>query len=158
MLKKDTIFDFMINVMVIFAVAVISICVFTFCFGADAKDVSPIFALGEKGIPLSTIIQFLVMSFIITILRWIFFTDKLIKTSSLTFRIIFMFIAVIIAIAILTAAFQWFPVNMAKPWIMFFICFAISATVSIIISHLKEKKDNEKLQEALELLKQEDLL
>lgn len=158
MLKKDTIFDFMINVMVIFAVAVISICVFTFCFGADAKDVSPIFALGEKGIPLSTIIQFLVMSFIITILRWIFFTDKLIKTSSLTFRIVFMFIAVIIAIAILAATFQWFPVNMAKPWIMFFICFAISATVSIIISNLKEKKDNEKLQEALELLKQEDLL
>lgn len=158
MIKKDTIFDFMINVMVIFAVSVISICFFTFCFGEDAKGVSPIFALGERGIPLSTIIQFLVMSFMITILRWIFFTDKLIKTSSLTVRIVFMFITVIITIAVLAAVFQWFPLNMVKPWIMFFICFTICATVSVIISNLKERKDNEKLQEALELLKQEDLL
>ncbi len=158
MIKKNTIFDFMINVMVVFAISVISICIFTFLFGKDAEGVSSIFALGEKGIPLSTIIQFLLMAFIITVLRWIFFTDKLIKMPSLTFRIILMFITVIITIAIFAAMFQWFPVNMVKPWVMFFICFAICSTVSVIISNLKEKKENEKLQEALELLKKEDML
>lgn len=157
MIKKNTIFDFMINFMVVFAISVISICIFTFLFGKDAEGVSSIFALGEKGIPLSTIIQFLVMAFIITMFRWIFFTDKLIKKLSLTFRIILMFVMVIIMIAIFAVIFQWFPVNMVKPWIMFFVCFAICATVSVIISSLKEKKENEKLQEALELLKQEDV-
>lgn len=158
MIKKDTIYDFMINVMVVFATSVISICLFTFLFGKDAEGISSIFALGEKGLPLSTIIQFLVLAFIITMLRWILFTDKLIKTLSLTIRIVLMFITVIITIAIFAAMFQWFPVNMIKPWLMFFICFAICSAVSVIISGLKEKKENEKLQEALELLKQEDML
>lgn len=158
MIKKNTIFDFMINVMVIFAIAVISICIFTFLFGKDAKEVSSIFALGEKGIPLSTMIQFLVMAIFITVFKWVLFTDKLAKTFSITFRVIVMFIMIIIMIAVFAAIFQWFPVNMVKPWIMFFLCFAMCATVSVIISSLKEKKDNEKLQEALELLKREDVL
>ncbi len=158
MIKKNTIFDFMINVMVVFAISIISICLFTFLFGKEAEGVSSIFALGEKGIPLSIVVQFLALAFMITIMRWIFFTDKIIKTLSLTFRIIVMFVMVIIMIAVFAAIFQWFPVNMVKSWIMFFICFAICTTVSVIISGLKEKKENEKLQEALELLKQEDLL
>lgn len=158
MIKKNTIFDFMINVMVVFAISIISICIFTFLFGEDAKEVSSVFALGKKGIPLSTMIQFLAMAFMITMLRWIFFTDRLIKTLSMTFRIILMFITVIIMIAIFAAIFQWFPVNMIKPWIMFYICFVVYSTISVIISGLKEKRDNEKLQEALDILKQEDTL
>lgn len=157
MIRKNTIFDFMINVMVVFAISIISICLFTFLFGKEAGGVSSIFALEEKGIPLSTVIQLLLLAFIITMMRWIFFTDKIIKTLSLTFRIILMFVTVIIMIGIFAAIFQWFPVNMVKPWIMFFVCFAICAIVSVIISSLKEKKENEKLQEALELLKQEDM-
>lgn len=157
MIKRNTIFDFMTNVLVVFAISVISIGIFTFLFGKDAEGVSSIFALGEKGIPLSTIIQFLVMAFIITMFRWVFFTDKLIKILSLTVRTILMFVMIIIMIVVFAAVFQWFPVNMVKPWIMFFICFAICATVSVIISSIKEKKENEKLQEALENLKQEDM-
>ncbi len=157
MIKKNTIFDFMINVMVVFAISIISICLFTFLFGKEAEEVSSMFALEEKGIPLSTVVQFFVLAFMITTMRWIFFTDKIIKTLSLTLRIIFMFVMVIILIAVFAAIFQWFPVNMVKPWIMFFICFAVCATVSVIISSFKEKKENEKLQEALELLKREDV-
>lgn len=157
MIKKDTIFDFMINVMVVFAIAILSICFFTFLFGEEAEGISTLFALGEKGIPLSTVVQFLALAFMITMMQWIFFTDKIIKTLSLTLRIIFMFVMIIIMIAVFAAVFQWFPVNRIKPWIMFFICFAIYATVSVIISSLKEKKENEKLQEALELLNQEDV-
>jgi len=52
-----------------------------------------------------------------------------------------MFIMIIIMIAVFAAIFQWFPVNMVKPWIMFFLCFAICATVNVIISSLKEKKE-----------------
>lgn len=157
MIKKNTIFDFMVHVMIVFSISVISICIFTLLFGKDAKEISSIFALGEKGIPLSTIIQFLMLAFIITMLRWIFLTDKFIKTLSLTLRIILMFIMIIVTIAIFAAIFQWFPVNMIKPWLMFFACFIICSIISVIISNLKEKKENEKLQEALELLKQEDV-
>ena len=157
MLKKNTIFDFMINVMVVFSISIISLCLFTFLFGKDAQEVSTIFALGEKGIPLPTMMQFLVMSFMITMLRWIYFTDRLIKNLSLTFRIILMFLTVILMIAILAAVFEWFPVNMVLPWVVFLLCFVIYATGSVILFYLKEKKENEKLQEALEVLKKENV-
>lgn len=156
MLKKSTIFDFMINVLVVFAISILSLCLFTFLFGKEAGEVSTMFALEEKGIPLSTVVQFLALAVIITTLQWIFFTGKFIKTLSITWRTVLMFVTIIIVIALFVAIFQWFPVNMVMPWIMFFVCFAIFATVSVIISGLKEKKENEKLQEVLELLKRED--
>lgn len=157
MLKKNTIFDFMINVMVVFAISIISICICTFIFGKDAESVSTMFALGEKGIPLSTIMQYLAMACVITIFRWIFFTDILIKTLSITFRIILMYVMVTIMIAIFAAIFQWFPVDMVEPWIMFLICFTFFTIIGVVITGLKEKKENEKLQKALEVLKKEEM-
>ena len=156
MIKKSTIYDFLTNIMVVFGIAVISICFFTFFFGKYAEGVSSIFALGEKGVPLSIIIQFLVVSCIITIFRWIFFTDKLIKTLSLTVRAILMFVVVIITLAIFAAMFNWFPVDVIEAWIMFYVCFAIATVISVIVTNIKEKKENQRLQEALEIMKQEE--
>lgn len=156
MIKKDTIFDFMTNVMMIFGVLVMCLLLFTFIFGEDAKAVSTIFALGNKGIALQTLLQFFVSSFLITVLEWMFFTDKIFKKMSLTVRFILTFFSIVILIAVFATIFRWFPVNMVLPWVMFLICFAVCATVSVVLSVLKEKRDNAKLQNALELLKGED--
>lgn len=156
MIKKDTIFDFMTNVMMIFGVSVMCLLLFTFIFGEDAKEVSTIFALGNKGIALQTLLQFFVSSFLITVLEWMFFTDKIFKKMSLTVRFILTFFSIVILIAVFATIFRWFPVNMVLPWVMFLICFAVCATVSVVLSVLKEKRDNAKLQNALELLKGED--
>lgn len=156
MIKKDTIFDFMTNVMMIFGVSVMCLLLFTFIFGEDAKAVSTIFALGNKGIALQTLLQFFVSSFLITVLEWMFFTDKIFKKMSLTVRFILTFFSIVILIAVFATIFRWFPVNMVLPWVMFLICFAVCATVSVVLSVLKEKRDNAKLQNALELLKGED--
>lgn len=156
MIKKDTIFDFMTNVMMIFGVSVMCLLLFTFVFGEDAKAVSTIFALGNKGIALQTLLQFFVSSFLITVLEWMFFTDRIFKKMSLTVRFILTFISIVILIAVFATIFRWFPVNMVLPWVMFLICFAVCATVSVVLSVLKEKRDNAKLQNALELLKGED--
>ena len=156
MIKKDTIFDFMTNVMMIFGVSVMCLLLFTFLFGEDAKAVSTIFALGNKGIALQTLLQFFVSSFLITVLEWMFFTDKIFKKMSLTVRFVLTFISIVILIAVFATIFRWFPVNMVLPWVMFLICFAVCATVSVVLSVLKEKRDNAKLQNALELLKGDD--
>lgn len=156
MIKKDTIFDFMTNVMMIFGVSVMCLLLFTFLFGEDAKAVSTIFALGNKGIALQTLLQFFVSSFLITVLEWMFFTDKIFKKMSLAVRFVLTFISIVILIAVFATIFRWFPVNMVLPWVMFLICFAVCATVSVVLSVLKEKRDNAKLQNALELLKGED--
>lgn len=156
MIKKDTIFDFMTNVMMIFGVSVMCLLLFTFVFGEDAKAVSTIFALGNKGIALQTLLQFFVSSFLITVLEWMFFTDRIFKKMSLAVRFVLTFFSIVILIAVFATIFRWFPVNMVLPWVMFLICFAVCATVSVVLSVLKEKRDNAKLQNALELLKGED--
>ena len=65
-----------------------------------------------------------------------------------------MFVCVILLIGIFAAIFQWFPVNDMKSWTMFFVCFFVCACISVVISAIKEKSDNKKMQEALEHLKE----
>lgn len=157
MLKKRTIFDFFANVLIIYSISTISILTFCFIFGENAKDISTIFQLGNKGLSINTMFEFLILSIFISATKWLFFTDIIIKNLSLTKRTICMFGMVIIFVGIFVAIFKWFPVTMPLPWIMFFICFFICTVISIIITTLKDKSENKKMEDALERLKKESL-
>lgn len=154
MIKKSTIFDYLIQIMVIWGISILSLCVFCSVFGEMAKGYSSMFQLGNSGIAISTLIQYLFLSIIVASLRWLFFTDVLIKRVSIMIRTIMMFVSVILLIGIFAAIFQWFPVNDMKSWTMFFVCFFVCACISVVISATKEKSDNKKMQEALEHLKE----
>lgn len=154
MIKKSTIFDYLIQIMVIWGISNLSLCVFCSVFGEMAKGYSSMFQLGNSGIAISTLIQYLFLSIIVASLRWLFFTDVLIKRVSIMIRTIMMFVSVILLIGIFAAIFQWFPVNDMKSWTMFFVCFFVCACISVVISAIKEKSDNKKMQEALEHLKE----
>lgn len=155
--KKYTIFDLLGQVFTIFGVTVTCLSVFVILFGAEAEEMSSIFALGNKGLAVATLGQFLLMSVLITLMRFVLFTDHLIKTWSIMVRTMSMFITVIVAIAVFAAIFGWFPVNQVKPWIMFFVSFFICSAVSVTLSVFKEKTENEKMQEALERMKKGEL-
>lgn len=148
--KKNTIFDFLGQVFIIFGATVICLTFFVAIFGEAAESVSTIFQLSDSGIAIATLLQYLLLAFIITALKMIFFTDAIIKKASIAVRTVAMFVSVIIAIAVFAAVFGWFPVNMWQAWLAFFVCFAVCATISIVISAIKEKSDNKKLQAALE--------
>lgn len=150
MKRKNTILNFLNQIFVIFGGTVLCLMVFTFSFGEDAKSISTIFSLGNKGIAISTLFQYLLLAVIITSLRCLFFTDCFIKRASITIRTVSMFVSVILLIAVSAAVFEWFPIYMWQAWLGFFICFVISAGISIAVSVLKERTDNAKLQEALE--------
>ena len=66
MLKKRTIFDFFANVLIIYSISIISILTFCFIFGENAKDVSTIFQLGNKGLSINTMFEFLILSIFIS--------------------------------------------------------------------------------------------
>ena len=157
MLKKRTVFDFFANVLIIYSISIISISLFCFLFGENAKEVSTIFKLGNNGISLNTLIEFWALAIIISGMKWIFFTDIIIKNLSLTLRSVLMFGIVIIFVGIFSAIFNWFPVTMPIPWIMFFICFFVCTLISTIISMLKERSENKRMKEALEKMKEESL-
>lgn len=148
--QKNTILGFLNHVLVIFGITVICLIVFVSLFGEDAEGVSSIFGLGDKGITIATLLQYLLLSVLITALRLLYFTDKFVKKASIAVRTVFMFVSIIIAIAVFAAVFGWFPVHMWQAWLAFFVCFALSAGISTAVSVIKEKNDNEKLQAALE--------
>lgn len=68
-------------------------------------------------------------------------------------RTVSMVAVVVLIIAVFAAVFGWFPINMAKPWILFFICFGISFAGSFFVMRLKEKAENKKRNDALDRLK-----
>ena len=152
--NRKTIFDIIGQIFTIFGFAVICLIIFGYLFGEDAKKYSSIFELGNNGLTLSTLVQFLLTSTIIVLFRQFFFTDIILKNLSITARTIGMFGSVVLMIGFFVWIFGWFPVNEVKPWIMFLICFAVSAGASTAISVWKEKIKNQKMQEALERLKE----
>lgn len=152
---KKNIFDFAGMVLIIFGFSMMFMMVFTVICGEDARGFSTMFALGKQGVPVAVMAQFLFMAVLIVLARWVFFTDFLIKKSSMTIRTIGMLLTVLLISAGFIIAFGWFPVNMWKPWFLFFIDFGISTGISLIVVSLKEKIENKKMEEGLKRLREE---
>lgn len=153
--NKKNIFDFAGMVLIIFGFSMMFMMVFTVICGEDARGFSTMFALGKQGVPVAVMAQFLFMAVLIVLTRWVFFTDFLIKKSSMTIRTIGMLLTVLLISAGFIIAFGWFPVNMWKPWFLFFIDFGISTGISLIVVSLKEKIENKKMEEGLKRLREE---
>lgn len=99
-------------------------------------------------------LQFLATSALITGIRYIFFTDRLIKRMPVTLRIVCMVLSVIVLIGVFSFLFSWFPVDEWLPWVCFLVCFAICSTISTLVSLAKEKAENKALAEALKRMKE----
>lgn len=156
MKENYTVFDYLMQVMVEFGFSLLVLNIFCIVFGDAAQDFSSMFSLGSKGISVDTVFQYLAVSGLITGVRFLFFTDIIIKNMTISLRTICMLSIVILIIAVFVSVFGWFPVNMAKPWIMFFICFGISFIASYFVMKLKEKTENKKLNDALDRLKKKE--
>lgn len=155
MKRNETVFDFLAQILMIFGFSILCMTIFAVIFGESAKEFSSLFAMGNQGLTIATILQFLLTAAIITTLRFIFFTDGLIKNISVTVRIICMFALILIMMVTFILLFDWFPADEWLAWIMFLGCFALSAGVSAVISGLKENLENRLMAEALEKLKAE---
>lgn len=154
--EKKTIFDYLTQVMVIFGFSVFILNIFCIVFGNSAKDFSAIFELGSRGVSVKIIFQFLCISILITGIRFLFFTDIFIKKMQIWLRTICMLITVVLIIAAFVIMFDWFPVDMWQPWVMFLICFAICVSGSYCVMATKEKLENRQLEDALRRLKESE--
>lgn len=152
--EKKTVFNYLSQVLIVFGFAILTMNIFCLAFGNSAKGLSPMFALGSRGLPIETVFQFLLLSAIIIGLRFVFFTDIFIKKMPIYLRTICMLTSVIIIMTAFIAVFHWFPINMWQPWVMFFICFIVSFLGSYFVMILKEKTENKRMAEALQRLKE----
>ena len=153
--KEKSIFDYLGQVLTIFGATVIILHIFSLLFGESAKGISTLFALGSEGLSTTTALQFLLVSVLVVIYRIVFFTDKVIKNMSVVVRTGLMYVVIIFTIVIFNALFGWFPADMWEAWIGFLLSFAICSVISTLIVLIKDKLENDKMQNALDRLKQE---
>lgn len=152
--EKKNIFDFLIHVLCMFGITMIFLMTFCLLFGEDAKEISSMFALGGKGLPVHTMAQFLLVSIIITGLRYLFFSI-LSKRMTEMLRLILMLLSIIAVMAIFAYLFDWFPIAMWQPWVAFLLCFAVCVIASLIVNTLRVNVENKKMEEGLARLKQQ---
>lgn len=155
--NDKTIFDYMGQILMVYGFSILCLNVFALLFGESAKGYSSMFAYGNEGLSIVTMLQYLLMAAVIITLRFVFFTDKLIKQMSMVWRIICMFASVFVSIMAFIIGFDWFPVNDLLPWIMFVLCFGISTVASTLVCIFKEKLENKKLEQALMKMKKEGM-
>lgn len=153
MQRKETLFTFLEKTFMIFGFTIAVLNVFCLLFGEQAKDISAMFSLGSDGLSAATVFSFLLLSAIIAALRAVFFTDMLIREMSMPVRTVCMFSCVILTMVCFVVCCRWFPIDSVIAWVMFFVCFAVSAGLSAVISGLREKGENKRMQDALERFK-----
>ena len=154
--NRPTILKLLQKVFVIYGITTLILNIFTLIFGDAAKEMSTIFSFGNEALGVKTAMQFLLAVVILVLIETLFTTDILIKKMKLPTRICLVFVSIFAVISLFVAVFGWFPTDLALPWIMFIICFAISSAVSTIITAYSEKQENKKLDEALKRFKGEE--
>lgn len=154
--ERKNIFDYIGQVFLVFGFTIIVLSLFCIWFGEDARAYSTMFALGERGLSVATLLQFFAVSVCITALRFFFFTDVILKKMSVVWRTAGMFVSILLVMVGFVIACDWFPTDMWKPWVMFLLCFAVSAGVSTAVTIFRERMENRRMEEALERLKHEE--
>lgn len=153
MRERKNIIDYLAQVVHIFGIMMLVLMVLTFVFGDSAMSISKMFTIGSQGISVGVMAQFFLLSILVAGLRYLFFTDRLVKQLSIILRIVFMLLSIIAVIAIFIYCFEWFPMNMWEPWVMFFLCFAICVGVSAAVTTIRVKLEDKKMEAGLDRLK-----
>ncbi len=152
--ERKHLLDYLAQLMMIFGTTILVVTLICCAVGDEGKGYSTMFALGSKGVPVNTVLQYLLSSGCVTVFRFLFFSDKIIKKMSVAKRVIAMLISVIALIGIFAYIFGWFPVDEPRCWMMFLLCFGLCFVISAGISVWKETTENKHLADGLKQLKE----
>ena len=86
----------------------------------------------------------------ITIAQDIFLTDRWIVNMSMIRRNALFFLTVLVVSVIMIIVFQWFPIGDMTAWLGFIVSYALSVLVSVLVTRLRERAENAKMQQALD--------
>ena len=152
---SKTLFDYIRSVFVIFGATIGIMNIFCLVFGEGAKMYSSMFSLGSGGLSIATTAQFFLISGIIAALRYLFFSDRILKKLSLGLRIVLTYLSVFLAIVVFVVLFGWFPIGQWQPWVGFLLCFGFSVVISTLVAIRREKSENARMESALKRYKEE---
>lgn len=154
--RQKTFVDYVKDIFRAFGVCTVIMTVYAYFLGDMVEDYSPLLSLGSKGVPLDTLAELFLLSILGTLERFIFFSDKIFKRAGKVFRTVSMVSTVIITAIVFIILFKWFPYDSPYAWLGFFVSFAVTFVLSLVLCKVSENRKNRKLDEALEKIKRKD--
>lgn len=143
---------FIESLLQIFAVMILIFAIATALIGKESEKFPNLFLLENEGIAVQTLFQLFAFSFLICALRFIFFTDVFLKKTGLVLRSVLFFVLTIAVFVIITLIFSWIP-NKLLYWLLVLASYSVSTIISIFVTTLFARKEDEKLNDALAKMK-----
>ena len=148
--EKKTIFNYISQAFATYGIIVLVFVVFNILLGDVAGDYSALFALGKDGMSIPVLLELLLLAIMITFAQVLFLTDKWIENMSMVIRYVLFFGTVMIVMIVMIIVFNWFPIGDMYAWGGFVISYTVSMITSALLTRLKERTENSKMQEALD--------
>lgn len=156
MKNKKTIFNYIGEAFITFATSLLFLIIVGLLVGEEVKAYSTMFALGNQGLSFMTMLQFFLMSFVMTLFNYMFFSERVFKNKGFLFRITGMCTSATIAVGVFARMFNWFPIDEWKPWLGYAISFLLFFIISTGLMVLKTNLENRKMEEALKGIKEKE--
>lgn len=138
--------NFFSQVLITFSIGILFLAVIGSIVGESAKEYSTMFELGKNGLTYSTIWQYLLISLVITTVKNIIFSQRLIKKMMTLWRAVLLLFCILVMCIIFIVIFGWFPVDNYQAWIGFLISFLSFFAIGTIFMILKTKSESRKYE------------
>jgi hypothetical protein len=155
MTKNKSIFSFLAQTLILFAVTILLLMLLAYFVGDGAKELSPLYQMGSKGLASATMLQFLLSSAVINLLKDFFFSVKVFKKLMTLWRTVFMLFGALVVSVVFILLFHWFPLKDGFAWAAFFICFGGSCFFASLFMILKTKLESNHYDELLSNYKEQ---
>ncbi|SCX86318.1 hypothetical protein SAMN02910292_00295 [Lachnospiraceae bacterium XBB2008] len=148
--EKKTVFYYLRQTFATYGFIVLAFIIMGIVIGEKTKGYADLFSMGNAGMSMPILLELLLLAVVITLAQVAFLTDTWIMNMSMVLRNVLFFVSVLIVIVLMIVAFNWFPIGDVTAWVGFIISYALSMFISALITRLKERAENSKMQEALD--------
>jgi magnesium-transporting ATPase (P-type) len=115
----------------------------------DAKEISTLFVLGSAGLPYSAILQLAFCDLILAAFSVLLFSERFLTKMRFMWRFIFLYLSTLFTVSIFSMVCGWFPANNPLSWIAFILWLAICIAFAYVLTRLKFKIENKKINRLL---------
>jgi hypothetical protein len=116
----------------------------------DTQYISTLFILGSTGLPYSAIVQLAACSLVLAVYSMLFFSERLLTKMRFMWRFFYLYLLTLLTVSIFSMIFGWFPADNPLSWISFILWLTICFTFAYILTRLKFKLENKKINKLLE--------
>ena len=136
----------------IFTLSLLFVSAFNLALRGNAEEMrqlSALFALCGEGLTLWVLGELLLLSVLISLLRYVWFSQRVFPNMLMINRITFMLVSVFVTSGLCAAVFRWFPLDMWEAWLGFVGSFSLATAVSFGVMVFRTGRESRRYQQTL---------